>query len=727
MKTTIALALVLATVATSGCGKDSGGDDGDGGVEDRTFDQCDGDAPSFVRQAFLALAGRRPKSAAEVQVYADLYAQAVEQEADPNDVVARAIMNRPEFAERWVDVIMDALHVQRLDIQSEQSCWDESLRGTISPALAIAVRDKPAAQTADGASFTMLDLARSAIALDDLTPIYRAQLFSLISHPQPAANVGVVEAELARREDFGATFDASYLHRDSVCLGCHNSEGAVTDSDDPDHDRHWPVPGSPEQAIYGIATGISAERAHAVFRVEGFVDNGESRPWGWTSACGTFAAPGSLGDDPAGVDGKLGTITGKRATVHDLEASLARGFAGLRASGAPTGPIADPDVALAWLVTLKTTEDIWKQATGTTLTIANYFPRNQASSELLYALASRYVASGFSLKTLLVAIVSSDYFNRLPPEAQCGAHPYTYPAVFDPWVTADADPARHGNGPGDAVTAVDARTLVSATNAALEWGAPPMATRFPDYGERGCENASCTSLAQACTNLGQCCTTHTAACRMNGVLPQLEVPFQRAVGIFLRNSERGFRGLDFQARLAWEDRYGACTKPRWVDSDFIDRLVAAAGASGTVATTRDLVVALKDRLIGEPTIADGAETDALIAIAGDLAGPATGVTADVLRRVCGALIESPQFVLQGIAGRGGDLPVLTPPDASYDAICTDLATTGIGVAGKLVTCVDGKATLVAGRMQAAPAVTVPAVREITRRGGMPDLRQRAPM
>ena len=58
----------------------------------------------------------------------------------------------------------------------------------MTPALAIAIRDRSASQGGDGSPFTMLDLARSSLALDDLTPIYRGQLFSLVSHPIPAAN-----------------------------------------------------------------------------------------------------------------------------------------------------------------------------------------------------------------------------------------------------------------------------------------------------------------------------------------------------------------------------------------------------------------------------------------------------------------------------------------------------------------------------------------------------------
>ena len=56
--------------------------------------------------------------------------------------------------------------------------------------------------------------------------------------------------------------------------------------------------------------------------------------------------------------------------------------------------------------------------------------------------------------TALAAMVTSDYFNRIPADGHCGPDAYAYPAVFDPWVTSDADPERRRNGPGDAVTAV---------------------------------------------------------------------------------------------------------------------------------------------------------------------------------------------------------------------------------------------------------------------------------
>jgi hypothetical protein len=689
------------------------------------FDQCGADPATFVRQSFLALDGRRPKSQAEVDVYVDLYNAAGMQSLDPKDTVARAIMNNPEFDEHWVDVVMDAMHVQRVDIQTEAACWETALRPTVDAMLATSIRGARATTTGDGQPFSMLDLARSALVLDDLTPIYRAELFSLVDHPIPAANVAPVQAELARREDFGATFDSAYLHRNIVCLGCHNSEHSVTDNDDPAKDRFWPVPGLPEKGVYGMSNGVDVTRAHGVFRVDGFVENGTTRPWSWTPECGSFAPPAGIPADPASIDTKLASITGAKPTVFDLEAALGRGFEALRGNPlvvGTDGAIADPDTALAWLVTLKITEDIWQQATGTTLTIANYFPRNEAASDLLDQLATKFIVSGYSLKALLSAIVATNYFDRLPAEAACGSGPYTYPNVYDPWVISDSDPAKRLNGPGDAVTAVDARTLVTAANAALSWPLPPGATRFPDYGEPGCETETCAQLPSDC-GFGQCCTTYHTVCQMGGVSPAVALAFDRGVGVFLRNSERGFRGIDFQARLVWENQYGACARPAWVTTDLIDGLMTAGMADPT-ATVGDVVSALKDRLVGEPAVAAGPETDAVVAIVGPLASPVSSLQPANVRRLCGALLGSPQFLLQGIAGHGGARPKLTPADAGYDAICAGLATQGLGVPGKAVTCAAGTLTLGAGSARMQPK-TLPTKQ--LQPHGMPPRRIPAPL
>lgn len=691
----LAAAFALALPACGGC---DGGEAGpDAGYDATPYTACDGDAAEFTRHAMLAIAGRRPASQAEVDVYVDL-AEAVDAAGTATDgtagraAILDALLDEPRVTDRWVEQLMDALRVQRVDVQSQAACWGDARRMTVEPGLAASVRDAAATGVGDGAEFTLLDLARSAIKLDDVSPLLRAQLFAMVALPIPAANVPPIEAELARRADFGATFDAAYLNRDLVCLGCHTSEASVTDRDDPATDRHWPVDGWPETAIYGDASGIAADRAHAAFRVDGFVAAGDERPWGWAPACGVFAPPASIADDPAGVDGYLGSLRGNRLTVYDLEAALGRGFERLR--GMPPevtpadGRFADADQALAWLVSMTVVEQVWREVIGTPLTIANYFPRSSGARDMLADLTRGFVTDGFSLRALLARILATDFFARQAPDAGCGAGPYAYPTVWDPWVTSDPDPARHGNGAGDAIAPLSARTLLSASQAALDWPAPA-SQAFPDLGEFGCEGLSCPEAQGACQQFDYCCATAEVVCA--GDMPEGE--FQRGVGTFLRNGERGFRGLDFQARLVWEARLGACVTPAGAEPDFVDDLRAAATALPD-AIALDLVSALKDRIVGEPDLIDDAERAAVAAVIGtDLDAPASSVNEAALRRLCGTLLASPQFLLQGVAGRGGSRPRLTPSDAGYAAVCQTVAERA--PAGWAVTCGDDTLTVAA--------------------------------
>jgi len=90
--------------------------------------------------------------------------------------------------------------------------------------------------------------------------------------------------------------------------------------------------------------------------------------------------------------------------------------------------------------------------------------------------------------------------------------------------------------------------------------------------------------------------------------------------------------------------------------------------------------------------------------------------------VCGALTESPQFLLQGIAGRGGDRPKLTPADQGYDAVCADLATRGVGVPGRAVSC-NGTLTLDATRISPLREPAIGPIRQVPIRVGRPQRRR----
>lgn len=700
-RATVAAALLVGALAP-GC-------DCDGeppAAPPATFDQCTSEPAAFVRDASLALLGHRPRSQREVDAYVALYEQVTAvatsrgdddaaATADARAVLARALLARPETIARWTGHFMDALRVARVEDQTQEDCYGTAALPNVTPDLARAVRGSTGDATAPGNGFTMLDLARSAIALGDVTPLYRAHLFTMVAHPITAANVPEVEAELARREDAGGTFDGAYLDRDLVCLGCHNSEGSITDHPDPALDRHWPLMGKIDRAVFGDAAGVAAARAHAPFRVDGFVREMSGRtPWGMSARCGRFADPAQLAADPAGVDGKLASLTGDRLTVHDLDRVLRRGFDALRGGGlvmTPEGDIADPDAALAYLVATSIVSGVWHEVVGSPLTIATHFPRNQAARDVLQRLTDDFVRGGFALEPLLVAIVSSPYFSRLPPEAGCGPQPYDYPAVFDPWTTADADPARHGNGAGDAVAAVPPRTLLAATQAALEWPAPG-SEAFP-HDDTECVGLSCTALGAYC-NFDACCETYAVQCR--GAAPSTNVderPFQRAIGVFLKNGERGFRGLDFQARLAWEDRFGACAKPRFfTGQDFLDRAVAL-GVATPGATAGDVVAVIKDRLVGEPVAAGPGEPEAIARVLGvALDAPAAQLDVAAARRLCGVLLASPQFLLAGVAARGGPAPALVLPGDGFDDACARIAAAGPGLGGWSITCAPGTLT-----------------------------------
>ncbi len=722
MKRALAALLLLAA-----CGESSKEVPPDAGP---SYLECAGSDQAFVRQAHLAVLGRRPRSQAEVDVYADVMAQvrALGETAggdagpagevqDPRAVIIRALIDSdPDgFTDRWGEHVMDALKVPRIEDQSQVSCYGTSERGAdegiADGGLAAFVRENGPGDGGDPVdkTFTMLDLLRSAIHLDDLSVVYRAHLFALVSRPIPAANVPPVQAELARREDFGLIFDSAYLNRDIVCLGCHNSSGSVTFNPDPALNRHWSMPGLFETAIYGAATGIEPERAHAAFRYDGFVADpfsggGAVRPWDWSPSCGRFR-PSGLAPDPAEVDGRLASLTGDRLTVFELDAALRRGFETLAADGlvvAADGSIADPDAAMAYLVAASIVEGVWREAIGTPLTIANYFPRNQAARDILVELTTAFIRNRFSLRELLVDIALTPYFNRPPAEAGCESEPYGMPPIYDPWVTTDPDESRRGNGPGDAVVPLSARVLLRSTWAALEWRRPAYYA-FPEQSfavESCAELYTCREMNTLCQEDGTCCEAYAATCVGAGddLTPDEVRAFEQGVGIFLKHGERGFRGLDFQARLVFEDMFGGCRNPT-AEPDFIDRLVERA-AGDPAYTTGDVVAALKDRLVGQPSIgheviggtSELAATEAIVGPLGSAAATAADLEART-RELCGVIVSSPQFLLTGMTAPDSTyVPALTPEEASYGAVCSAVAERGL--AGNLaLTCADDSLTV----------------------------------
>jgi hypothetical protein len=110
--------------------------------------------------------------------------------------------------------------------------------------LAAFIRDNDAAGTDFGQSFTLGDVLESSLRLDDLSPLYRADMFARMARPLQGANISQEEFEVNARSNFGEIFESAYLGRRSGCLECHNSEESVTYSPDP---QVQPLLGDPRQ------------------------------------------------------------------------------------------------------------------------------------------------------------------------------------------------------------------------------------------------------------------------------------------------------------------------------------------------------------------------------------------------------------------------------------------------------------------------------------------------
>ncbi len=681
------------TTGSTGVGPGGGSSSGTGGsggqepLPEHAWTDCQSSDQAWIRRAILAISGRRPWGQTEINAYEDVMKGVrLASGGDPakpppagkdlepaRRLVARAMMEEGAFRERWSDFVMDALHVVRIETKSQESCYGPPGSTAVDDgSLAVWVRDNDS--TVQGppiADFTMGDLLSSALQLDDLSVVYRGHLFAMMSLPIEGANVDFLAMERIRRQDFGAVFDAAYIHRDVVCLSCHNSEFSVTHDDDPAKNRAWPVPGLFELSLFGSSNGkhppdeaatkgTDELRAHSMFRVADVVGNGTA-PYGWNGVCGTFTVPAV--PDPLNVDTYFGSIKstpanptkGLTSSVWDLEASLHRGVDLLAAHGLHRlegDVLADADEAFAYLVAENIVEKAWAEILGSRLTIANYYARSAVQRDILQGLTDHFVAAHFSLKTLILNILAHPAFNLKAPDEGCGTAAYEMPNVFDPWTISDMDPARRGNSPADGVFAISARPLVRSLHTAMEWPARP---EFPGDDD--------------------------------------ETSFQSAVGLFLKDADPGYRGLDFQGRLTWEATYGGCANLS--GNDFISKIVARS-AMVPGATVGDGIIALKDRLTGEPTIDATTEKPALEALIGAPLGSVDlGELDTKLRTVCGVLVSTPQLMLGGVTPKDTrDIPKLTPTDITYKSTCGYLATYLAGAGTPyLVICGAASATV----------------------------------
>lgn len=674
---------------------------------------------AFVRRLVDVMWGRGPHSIREVAVLVEIAQQTSRGE------LVRSMAKSPEYVQRWGPWLRDELGVARLGNQSNERCYG-SAGVDVGPELAQHVRGNAATGAKYATDWTMGELVNSALVLDDLSVVFRAHLFAHLFHDYRTPDAAAARSARQARAE---AFMGNYLNRRMECMVCHNSEWSITGSNDPALDRTWEIPGHFEKAVFGKSGGRAIEDLRPFFRRRGVLAGmryendpgmgdpeaewakGQS-PWGMSDVCGRFFAGDDVWDDDLEDAGFLIGDRSKQASVWDLESALHTGFDTLRA-----GLFVQPDqsvdgpTALAWLVSVNVADLVWREAMGSRLTIANYFPRERAQRDLLLELTVAFAGQGYSLVSLLEAITTGPYFNR-PAPADGLESPSPLAPVLNPWVPDGLAPEERFNSVGDGVHRRPARTLLRHMQSALEW---PPTREFPLH------------------------------------FLHRDARLMRQVGTYLKDGDPGFRGLSFQSMLAWEDAFGHCSLQQSADTcaleepltadyltdegrcwlcslhawscgsqptccaldwdlnctdeclamsaeltddmlplndgpplvgTWIGRLVEQAQAQDGL-TLRDAVLALKDRLLADNTL-EADEAAALAAVLGlDSLDVALGDQAgDQLQRVCGVLASTPDLIMTGVTMpprlKHAKTGALIPTGSDFQSLCEALGPVLLG-------------------------------------------------
>ncbi len=619
-----------------------------------TAESCDAGDEAFVKRLIPLMQGRKPEGMREVRLLVSMIVQLDALGVDGRAVLARGLASGDLYLRRWRQFMWEQLRINRVEMKSNFTCYSVANGPNAGPELAAFIRDNPALDTMYAEKFSMADVLESALRLDDVSPIYRADMFARMARPLGGANASPEEIEVNARSNFGEIFESAYLGRRSGCLECHNSEESVTYNPDPKFNHFWSIPGNFERAIYGEAKGRPESELYAIFRISGFlVEQGGSRPWGMSS-CGSFD-PGRDGDILTD-KGYLGGELPAGQNLFDVDPLLMSGFTSLAADGLALEDNLEvaPDQAIAYLTATNLVNNVWKEMMGHPLTLAHNFPRNEKQRQLLQTLTEAFVSEDYSLRTLVTEIALHPYFNVDAPDLCDTSTAYFLEPVFEPYAPTSADPDRRGNGVGDRVQRFSAWVLIESAMRSMWWALPVRQVGGQDN------------------------------------FPALD--FLRDQGAFLKDAQNGFNGVDFNGLLSWENRVangddpqlgGACTGPlgqecatyEWIE------LMLVEGSKTPGTTVRDLAAAIKDRLIAEPTISDEAELAAIASVMGldpatKMSEVDTGTLELAARRFAGLIFNTPQFMLSGVPSRDQDPsqdPAFAVPGTDTAALCDQLA------------------------------------------------------
>ncbi len=314
--------------------------------------------PSFAREAFPVLLGRRAYGVNEVEVVADIA------QLYGRPTAIRMLMQDTAFVDHWSDTLVDIVRMKRdilggVGAAQDANCWGDPTLPTPDPTLAEWVRDNGPTAAGGPTGWNMTDLLRSAIVLDDLSPVYRANLFAMSTRRRSTAEL---------RPELTDHFLRTYLNRDIACLRCHNPTYSTSNKKNEDGDivwrRLWAISGHPEKALFGDYYDATAvlSRLRPIFRgdVRKPVAEGSGiRPWGMSGDCAKntdVTAPQNDGDVlhqdfrilPATTSnyetarfGSLDGATNPKLAVWELEAALRQGIEDLE-DGYERFPASDP-------------------------------------------------------------------------------------------------------------------------------------------------------------------------------------------------------------------------------------------------------------------------------------------------------------------------------------------------------------------------------------------------
>lgn len=309
--------------------------------------------------------------------------------------------------------------------------------------------------------------------------------------------------------------------------------------------------------------------------------------------------------------------------------------------GATVGVPEDRDHALISLLAMRIAGNIWEEVQGAPLTLSHGQPRNEDQATVLQHL-SRILVVDWSLRDVLDEILLSSSFRPTAPR-DATVDPYHLEPVFEPYSDQPVQASDERNSRGDAVHRRSVHALLRGAAQALEWP-------VPDPIEE--QSGSATSPRW------QSAWTH------------------HALGAFLSLGAPGVgRDTDLRWLLEWQALTSTCAPPLVTGPDYVDTLMQATPA----LTLGEAAVELKDRILNDRTLAEE-ERPALQALLGasldTLVDPAQPSHEDALRAYCGALLQTPQFLLAGLddvddaTQPEAPTPVCTAGPCDTDAWCT---------------------------------------------------------